>query len=865
MPGRKRKLFIPPSWVDPTSDNEWQVSSIPAIMDMGSTSQDQGQGGRESPKRQRVQLMGGVCEDLVEISEADDPMELDSNNDIESHQRFKQQPNLQAEPPQLLGDEPNEHRDRVNELLEQEPAVDRSLEEEIEIPRDRVNELLEQEDAVHSLLEEGFEQEEQVEEEEDQEDEEVREDEDEAERVAAEQERQDDYTEHIPNFEYIDFHDFQKDLAEKWVLLEISHRVSKTASNELWRLANSGFKKLFELKKQQKVVKKVPQFAQLRRCLYRDNVPPVSLEVAYRNKETDQVVVLKNLEKDPPVSQYPPDKFTKLYESATVKTADILAIHASKCPNIAPKKEIQLSCDSVSECRSNVVSLDVYSFKMLNCRQVYPLKIIRQIDKKAIDHREQLRLIIEDLLESDCKIAHYLADNLKRAIAKDCLNHASLFPCEYCFAKGGRIETVKMSIDKDKNRIQLSLINAKINELSGSNTNELKTLKIIQKELEVATKKENSKKSHIVWPSTSMDQEPRTSQTVLQIAIRIENGENLTADEKKGVVRKSPLHDIPRFNFVLNVPVDYMHALCIGAGKRLIELTFNIGEIRPRITKRKLSSTSTFNMLMMETKVPHEFPRRCRELLFSVMKATEYRNIIIFFFPYVLQCLEPAAKERKLWLYLAYMVRACVLPQKEFQPIPLSNIEECRKKYYFLYEELFGAANCTYNTHVVFSHIIEMRWHGPLTLTSTFPFENFYGEIRHSFVPGTQSPLKQMFKKILLKRTLENHSCSNKMYFSDHDTALECNTLIYTFVDLQHIMYKVIEHDKTSLKCHRIKVTRATFNEINRNFDWSQIGVYKESSMEQSVVNVQKSHVKGKVIRVGEHLFTCPKSILDEK
>lgn len=103
------------------------------------------------------------------------------------------------------------------------------------------------------------------------------------------------------------------------------------------------------------------------------------------------------------------------------------------------------------------------------------------------------------------------------------------------------------------------------------------------------------------------------------------------------------------------------------------------------------------------------------------------------------------------------------------------------------------------------------------------------------------------------------------MYFSDHDTALECNTLIYTFVDLQHIMYKVIEHDKTSLKCHRIKVTRATFNEINRNFDWSQIGVYKESSMEQSVVNVQKSHVKGKVIRVGEHLFTCPKSILDEK
>lgn len=37
MPGkrRKRKAFEPAEWVEPTSDNEWLVSSIPSVLDRG--------------------------------------------------------------------------------------------------------------------------------------------------------------------------------------------------------------------------------------------------------------------------------------------------------------------------------------------------------------------------------------------------------------------------------------------------------------------------------------------------------------------------------------------------------------------------------------------------------------------------------------------------------------------------------------------------------------------------------------------------------------------------------------------------------------------------------------------------------------
>ena len=75
-----------------------------------------------------------------------------------------------------------------------------------------------------------------------------------------------------------------------------------------------------------------------------------------------------------------------------------------------------------------------------------------------------------------------------------------------------------------------------------------------------------------------------------------------------------------------------MHLGCLGVVKRLIELTFNIGESRKRVTKRKLSDANLFNSLMSSVQVAREFSRRCRQLNFGVFKAQEFRNIILFFF-----------------------------------------------------------------------------------------------------------------------------------------------------------------------------------------------------------------------------------------
>ena len=142
--------------------------------------------------------------------------------------------------------------------------------------------------------------------------------------------------------------------------------------------------------------------------------------------------------------------------------------------------------------------------------------------------------------------------------------------------------------------------------------------------------------------------------------------DDLTNYDVKGIKGRSVLIDQPGFNFINDIPAEYLHSVSIGLVKRLIELTFNVGANRPRNTKRKLTPPATFNRLLSDIKVPHEFSRRIRDLDLNVFKAQEFRNLILFLFPVVLECLEPNCKERNLWLLLAFMIRACVVPNNDF-------------------------------------------------------------------------------------------------------------------------------------------------------------------------------------------------------
>ena len=231
----------------------------------------------------------------------------------------------------------------------------------------------------------------------------------------------------------------------------------------------------------------------------------------------------------------------------------------------------------------------------------------------------------------------------------------------------------------------------------------------------------------------------------------------------------------------------------------------------------------------------------------------------------MLDCIEEEHEERKLWLYLAFMMRSCIVPSEEFRYVSLDDVEMCCKIFYKLYEKLFGAINCSYNTHVFCSHLPEIRAHGPLTETSAFAFESFYGEMKNCFVPGTVSPLKQIFTNVLLKRALSKHCCELPIHYSDHETSLENDTLIYVWQFNEHNMYKNFEiTEDGDFKCHKIVKSEYEFDDLP--LPWKCVGLFELVEVDEtSNVTIERINVSGKVLLVNNLLITCPNNILREK
>ena len=525
----------------------------------------------------------------------------------------------------------------------------------------------------------------------------------------------------------------------------------------------------------------------------------------------------------------------------------------------------------MAENKSTSVSLDVYSIKFEGCRDIYPIRIIRPINKYKIDLQEQFSLVLNSVEIYNLIIQTLIGDNPKRSFFRYSSQHSATNGYEYCFESG---VPFKQTIEFDSGKFvkNLQKQKQKISEqISGLNEiddyAQIETLKSVIKDLDEAEKigKKIRQSSHIVWPANTMYGEPRTKEKILDIVQKIESGEEMSANEKKGIKGRSLMLNLDYFDYVLSIPTEYMHLISLGVVKRLLELTFSVGECRFRNTKRPLTSPDHFNKLIENTKVVRECSRRGRNLDLSVMKAQELRNVVILFFPLITQCLEKNDKEIKLWEMLAFMVRACILPQEEFAAVNLNSIKYCQKSFYQLYQQLFGERNCTYSIHVMCCHLLKMRSQGPLTETSAFRFESFYGELRKSFQPGTVSVLKQMFQSVLLKRILSKHVCNETIYLSVKDTALECNSLIYTYESNAHVVYKIKDIEENGqLICNQLGNFEVDFPSTSM-LDWSTVGVYRRGGLSSINVIVPKYKVAGKVLKVGKNLVTCPNNILREK
>ena len=531
--------------------------------------------------------------------------------------------------------------------------------------------------------------------------------------------------------------------------------------------------------------------------------------------------------------------------------------------------------------------MDTYSISFNHCRNIYPIRLIKPCEKYKYDEQLELKNVLADLNEHGVIIDCGVFDAIKRSTVLCIKGHAAKNPCQYCESSAVPYNINSKAHEAIEKRfsVQEISLSQQISQLEVSQENDSDNEEIIrlrERLAEINADKENEIqkiRKKLTWPYSTMNGKLRTLDDIREIANAIEENPNIVKTDPdfcKGIKGKSLLLDQPFFNLLKDAPCEYMHLVCLGVIKRLTEVTFKVGENRERNTKRKLSLPQTFNDKIRSIQLTREFSRRCRNLDFGVMKAAEFRNLLIFFFPIVIDCIEEEyKKERKCWLHLAFMIRACVISNDEFRNVNVDDVNSACDKFYKLYEETYGKNNCTYSIHVVPSHLLLIRGNRPLTFKSAFKFENFYSEMRNLFHAGSVSPLKQVLQNCFVKRLLENHVCEKTTFFNVEKKPVpgkkfnppkETNNLIYTISESYDIDMFIIEEiiDSDTFRC-KIQGKFKLKLDLTPEYNWSDVGVYKLGPISEEFNIIKRSEIKGKFIKVNGYLITCPNNVLHEQ
>ena len=129
-----------------------------------------------------------------------------------------------------------------------------------------------------------------------------------------EDEEEDDFL----NGDVQDYDTILNDLKSQWLLTEAHHSVSKSASQAFWKLGLLYFTKLHTAPGRKK---KTPLFKSIRNQMHKELLPPVSLEIGYKNLTSGEIVVVNDTVT--PVKRFSPNNFEKLYEVASVEVSYI--------------------------------------------------------------------------------------------------------------------------------------------------------------------------------------------------------------------------------------------------------------------------------------------------------------------------------------------------------------------------------------------------------------------------------------------------------------------------------------------------------------------------------------------------------------
>ena len=508
-------------------------------------------------------------------------------------------------------------------------------------------------------------------------------------------------------------------------------------------------------------------------------------------------------------------------------------------PNFNPDN-IVLALDGVPESRSNsgsVTSLEVIVARFEGCQTVWPLEIYRAKRGAHFKLTQSLLLdpIVEQCLEMNLTVDSVVADAPLRAKIRSQVQHTGYYACDLCEWPGERVE--------------------------GHN------------------------KQVYTFESLANNVRRRTHERAAHIFANLELLQSLTKKEtdKLRLGYREPIPSLlrlPSFDLIKDVPIDCLHCLFAGVVKKLLYCTFKTPMANNVASNRKVQLEQLLEQAA-KVKLPSEFSRSLVGDPFRY-KALQYMCLSIIAFPLLFRLLinptdqywplDSSAVERvALWMRMCYLLRATMMDNKDFEVIEAKkrsqrsdagkhSLLDIQHRWYIQVQHQFGKGVCSYNIHLMGSHLLEIRMMGSMTKTSAFPFESFYGYLIKKTATGARHIGKQALVNSFLAVNWDHHSCQHKLKFNlKRNKAIAQDYLIYDRSTLD--FYALVSQTEGNLY-RAVKVKKSLYRPFSQFpqehvldvLDWELLAVYKYDGEEEDEVTINTSDIdcKAAIIHTGE-------------
>lgn len=248
-----------------------------------------------------------------------------------------------------------------------------------------------------------------------------------------------------------------------------------------------------------------------------------------------------------------------------------------------------------------------------------------------------------------------------------------------------------------------------------------------------------------VYPADSGLHPPRTKDESLEHAkLALKDGK-----PHFGIKGPCVLSELPQFNSVTGFPPDYMHCVCLGVVRQVVDiLVDSVNHAQPFYLGDCIEEIDGY---LLQQKPPNEIHRSPRSLsLRKYWKASEWRCFLLFYSVVVFKKLMKA-KYFHHWLLLVNGIHVLLSTSVNQDTINYAN--RCLVKFVAQFHHLYGKINTSFNVHLLIHLSESVRIFGCLQKQSAFVYEDACGRLLRLF-HGTQGVPKQIVKNFRAQQNL---------------------------------------------------------------------------------------------------------------